>query len=45
VGGTTLLILVPQHDLVVAGVVNISGPAAAIVNQVAETFEAFLETR
>jgi CubicO group peptidase (beta-lactamase class C family) len=45
VGGTTLLILVPEHDLVVAGVVNISGPAAAIVNQVAEAFEAFLEER
>lgn len=43
VGGTTLLILVPEHDLVVAGVVNISGPAAAIVTQVADLFEAFLE--
>jgi len=43
VGGTTLLILVPEHDLVVAGVVNISGPAAAIVNQVADVFESYLE--
>jgi CubicO group peptidase (beta-lactamase class C family) len=43
VGGTTLLVLVPEHDLVVAGVVNISGPAGAIVNQVAEVFENFLE--
>jgi len=43
VGGTTLLIWVPEHDLVVAGVVNISGPAAAMVNGVAEVFEAFLE--
>jgi len=44
IGGTTLLILVPEHDLVVAGVVNISGPAAAIVTSVAEAFEKFLET-
>jgi serine beta-lactamase-like protein LACTB len=43
VGGTTLLILVPEHDLVVAGVVNISGPAALIVNQVAQVFENHLE--
>jgi serine beta-lactamase-like protein LACTB len=43
VGGTTLLILVPEHDLVVAGVVNISGPAARIVQGVAEIFEAHLE--
>jgi len=35
---------VPEHDLVVAGVVNISGPAAAIVTSVAEAFEKFLET-
>jgi CubicO group peptidase (beta-lactamase class C family) len=43
VGGTTLLVLVPEHDLVVAGVVNISGPAGAIVTRVAEIFEEFLE--
>ena len=43
VGGTTLLVVVPEHDLVVAGVVNISGPAALIVNQVAEAFESFLK--
>ncbi|MGI9629186.1 MAG: serine hydrolase domain-containing protein [Longimicrobiales bacterium] len=40
VGGTTLLLLVPEHDLVVAGVVNISGPAGEIVRQVADVFEA-----
>ncbi len=43
VGGTTLLIIVPEHDLVVAGVVNISGPASPIVNQVAAIFEEYLE--
>ena len=43
VGGTTLLILVPAHDMVVAGVVNISGAAGQIVNAVAEAFEAQLE--
>lgn len=43
VGGTTLLILIPEHDMVVAGVVNISGPAALIVNRLAEVFEAYLE--
>ncbi len=43
VGGTTLLLLVPEHDLVVAGVVNISGPAGRIVSQVAEIFEEYLE--
>jgi CubicO group peptidase (beta-lactamase class C family) len=43
VGGTTLLVLVPEHDLVVAGVVNISGAAGLIVNRVAEVFEAHLE--
>jgi CubicO group peptidase (beta-lactamase class C family) len=43
VGGTTLLLLVPEHDLVVAGVVNISGPAGRIVEEVAEIFEARLE--
>jgi len=42
VGGTTLLLVVPSHDLVVAGVVNISGAAGAIVNRVAEVFEAHL---
>jgi CubicO group peptidase (beta-lactamase class C family) len=44
VGGTTLLLLVPEHDLVVAGVVNISGPAAPIVQRVAEIFENALES-
>lgn len=39
VGGTTLLILIPEHDLVVAGVVNISGPAGSIVRQLAEIWE------
>ena len=45
VGGTTLLLLVPDQDLVVAGVVNISGPAAQIVRQVAEIFERHLGER
>jgi CubicO group peptidase (beta-lactamase class C family) len=39
VGGTTLMILIPEHDMVVAGVVNISGPASFIVTRVAEIFE------
>jgi CubicO group peptidase (beta-lactamase class C family) len=39
VGGTTLMVIVPEHDIVVAGVVNISGPASPIVQQVAEIFE------
>lgn len=43
VGGTTLLLLVPAHDLVVAGVVNISGPAAGMVREVARIFEEHLE--
>ncbi len=43
VGGSTLLLLVPEHDLVVAGVVNVSGPVGRIVSQVAETFEAAIE--
>ena len=43
VGGTTLLLLVPAHDLVVAGVVNISGPAPAMVRRVAQVFEDHLE--
>jgi len=43
VGGTTLLYLVPEHDLVVAGVVNVSGPAARMVREVAAAFEAALE--
>jgi CubicO group peptidase (beta-lactamase class C family) len=43
VGGATLLLLVPEHDLVVAGVVNISGPAARIVQRVAQIFEDHLE--
>ena len=43
VGGATLSLLVPQHDLVVAGVVNISGPAAVIVQRVAQVFEDHLE--
>lgn len=45
VGGTTLLLLVPAHDMVVAGVVNISGPAGEIVMQVAQVFEEALEAR
>ena len=45
VGGTTLLILVPAHDMVVAGVVNISGPAAEMVVRVADAFEEHLENR
>ena len=43
VGGTTLLLLVPGHDLVVAGVVNISGPAPMIVQRVAQAFEEHLK--
>ena len=43
VGGATLLLLVPEHDLVVAGVVNISGPASRIVQRVAQVFEDHLE--
>jgi CubicO group peptidase (beta-lactamase class C family) len=43
VGGTTLLILIPEHDMVVAGVVNISGAAGQIVNGVAAAFEEQLE--
>ncbi len=39
VGGTTLFITVPEHDLIVAGVVNVSGPAGQIANRVAEIFE------
>jgi CubicO group peptidase (beta-lactamase class C family) len=42
VGGSTLMVMVPEHDIVVAGVVNISGPASAIVRQVAEIFEEHL---
>lgn len=42
VGGTTLFITVPEHDLIVAGVVNVSGPAGQIVNRVAEIFERHL---
>ncbi|MGD2123663.1 MAG: serine hydrolase domain-containing protein [Gemmatimonadota bacterium] len=43
VGGSTLMVMVPEHEIVVAGVVNISGPASAIVQQVAEIFEDYLE--
>ena len=43
IGGTTLLLLVPAHDLVVAGVVNISGPAPAMVRRVAQVFENHLK--
>jgi serine beta-lactamase-like protein LACTB len=43
VGGATLLLLVPEHGLVVAGVVNISGPAPMIVQRVAQVFEEHLE--
>ncbi|MBT8336177.1 MAG: serine hydrolase, partial [Gemmatimonadetes bacterium] len=42
VGGTTLFITIPAHDMVVAGVVNVTGPAGAIVNRVAEIFERHL---
>ena len=42
VGGTTLFITIPEHDMVVAGVVNVSGPAGDIVNRVAEIFERHL---
>lgn len=45
VGGTTLFITIPAHDMVVAGVVNVSGPAGPIVNRVAEIFEAHLRAR
>jgi CubicO group peptidase (beta-lactamase class C family) len=45
VGGSTLMVMVPEHDIVVAGVVNISGPASAIVRQVAEIFEEHLQGR
>jgi CubicO group peptidase (beta-lactamase class C family) len=43
VGGTTLFITIPAHDMVVAGVVNVSGSAGDIVNRVAEIFERHLE--
>jgi len=43
VGGTTLLLLVPDHGLVVAGVVNMSGPASDMVVEVARIFEEHLE--
>lgn len=43
VGGTTLLLLVPAHDLVVAGMVNVSGPASDITRRVARIFESHLE--
>ena len=33
------LVLIPAHDLVVAGVVNITGPAARMVQDVADVFE------
>ncbi len=45
VGGTTLFITVPAYDMVVAGVVNVTGPAGTIVNQVAEIFERHLKQR
>ncbi len=45
VGGTTLLVLIPEHDLVVAGVVNISGPVGRIVLGVADAFESQLRSR
>ena len=38
-----MLLLVPGHDLVVAGVVNISGPAPMIVQRVAQVFEEHLK--
>ena len=43
IGGNTLLILVPEHDLVVGGVVNFQGPAGRIVQEVAAIFETHLE--
>lgn len=44
VGGTTLLLLAPAHDIVVAGTVNASGARAVVfVQRVAEIFEAHLE--
>ncbi len=39
VGGTTLMFLVPEYELVVAGVTNISAPFPRIVVDVAEIFE------
>jgi CubicO group peptidase (beta-lactamase class C family) len=47
VGGTTLLLLIPAHQLVVAGVVNISGYAPAMTRRVAQAFEDYMrrETR
>lgn len=45
VGGSTLLVLVPVHDLVVAGMINVSGPAAGMVRRIAGIFEKYLETR
>lgn len=45
VGGTTLFLTIPAHDMVVAGVVNVSGSAGAMVNQVAQIFEAHLRSR
>ncbi len=43
VGGTTLLLMLPEHGLVVAGVVNMSGPATRMVREVAEVFEERIE--
>jgi CubicO group peptidase (beta-lactamase class C family) len=45
VGGSTLLVLVPAHDLVVAGMINVSGPAVAMVRRVAAVFEEQAESR
>lgn len=39
VGGTTLFLIVPEHEMVVAGVINVSGPAGEIVQSVARIFE------
>jgi len=43
VGGTPLRLLVPAHELVVAGLVNLSGPSSEIVPEVARIFEEHLE--
>ncbi|HUE72839.1 MAG TPA: serine hydrolase domain-containing protein [Pirellulaceae bacterium] len=39
VGGSTLLLLVPERDLVVAGVINLTGAVRLVVEQVADIFE------
>jgi serine beta-lactamase-like protein LACTB, mitochondrial len=45
VGGTTLLLLSPEHDLVVAGMVNLSGgPSGRMVREIAALFEDKIES-